>query len=235
MKSISITLLLAACFAAVGAQKKEKPWTEWSRKDAEKILGDSPWGQTQTETDTSEMFYRADPPTGTDARRAQGGATNQAVFVKYRIAFLSARPVRQAFARLISMGDQNEAISAESLQSFVDRNLDEWVAVSVTFEGTDQRHLRKAQQAFNVAVTDTLRNNTYLERTGGKRVFLHQYGPPGKDGMGAKFIFPRVVDGQPFLDEGVKEVRFYAEVGADVKLNMRYKVAQMKYAGRLEY
>jgi hypothetical protein len=33
----------------------------------------------------------------------------------------------------------------------------------------------------------------------------------------------------------VKEVRFYAEVGADVKLNMRYKVAAMEYEGRLEY
>ena len=41
----SILILLAA---SVSAQKL-KPWTEWTAKDAEKVLNDSAWGQTQTE------------------------------------------------------------------------------------------------------------------------------------------------------------------------------------------
>src|SRR5215211_4675164 len=36
---------------------QEKSWTEWTRVEAEKILNHSAWGQTQTETDTSEMVY----------------------------------------------------------------------------------------------------------------------------------------------------------------------------------
>src|SRR6266436_7316922 len=48
-----ITVLLAA---GIGAQQPTV-WTGWSHKDAEKILNDSPWGQTQTDTNTSEMVY----------------------------------------------------------------------------------------------------------------------------------------------------------------------------------
>ena len=49
--------MLAFIAVTSHAQKKYKPWTEWTEKDAQKILDDSPWGQTQTDTDTSEMFY----------------------------------------------------------------------------------------------------------------------------------------------------------------------------------
>src|SRR5215510_10378745 len=85
------------------AQKKQVPWTEWSKKDAEKMLADSPWAQTQVETNLTEMFYaptsnRANAPNRDN--RGEEGATNQEVNLKYYIRFFSARPVREAFARL---------------------------------------------------------------------------------------------------------------------------------------
>jgi hypothetical protein len=51
--------ILFACsilvvFAVSAAAQKTKPWTEWSAKDADKVLNDSGWGQTQTEGETSE-------------------------------------------------------------------------------------------------------------------------------------------------------------------------------------
>ena len=68
MKEIVVACLLAcALVAGAVAQKKMKPWGEWSEKDARKILDVSTWAQTQVETNTSEMFYR---PTTRDA----GGA-----------------------------------------------------------------------------------------------------------------------------------------------------------------
>ena len=54
MKKIAIALAVVFALTLVaGAQKKMKPWTEWSDKDIKKILDDSPWGQTQNETNTS--------------------------------------------------------------------------------------------------------------------------------------------------------------------------------------
>src|SRR2546422_6829755 len=43
--------------AAVTAQKHSTTWMELPKKDAEKILNESPWAHTQVDTDTSEMFY----------------------------------------------------------------------------------------------------------------------------------------------------------------------------------
>ena len=53
---VNIVLAVSLC-TAVNAQKQLKPWTDWTKSDVEKILNDSPWGQTQIDTDTSEMVY----------------------------------------------------------------------------------------------------------------------------------------------------------------------------------
>jgi len=61
--------------------------------------------------------------------------------------------------------------------------------VTVTFEAPDQRYSNSVMQTFNSAVTVTLKNNTYLESSDGKRLFLEEYLPPGKDGFGAGSFF----------------------------------------------
>ena len=245
MKKLSFSILLLATITAFtsNAQKKLKPWQEWSRKDAETILNDSSWGKTQVETDISEMVFRPqaapNPRTGAsnaDPRRDErGGATNQATDVKYRIRFLSAKPIRQAFARMIALDQPTEDPKVKLyMDDFVERKFDQWIAVTVGFESRDQRFSAKAIQAFAAATTGSLKNNTYLERKDGKRVYLHIYQAPSADGLGAKFIFYRIVDERPFLNSESGEVRFVSEI-ATVSLNMRYKVADMMYDGKLEY
>jgi hypothetical protein len=91
-------------------------------------------------------------------------------------------------------------------------------------------------QVIESAATGTLKNTTYLERNDGKRIFLEQYVPPGKDGFGARFIFPRMVDEKPFLSAEFNDVRFVSEYGtSSIKLNMRFKVSDMMMNGKLEY
>lgn len=54
--------------------------------------------------------------------------------------------------------------------------------------------------------------------------------------LGRIFLFfPKNVDGQPLLTKDFSNVRFYSEVGKQVKLDVRFKVADMYYNGRLEY
>ncbi len=92
-----------------------------------------------------------------------------------------------------------------------------------------------AMQAFNSANTGLLKNVTYLERKDGKRQFLEDYKAPISDGLGAKFIFKRIVDGELFVTANSGEVRFYCELNQKTKLNMRFKIADMVYDGQLEY
>lgn len=245
MKKLPSTIVLLATLLTftTNAQKKSKPWQEWSRKDAETILNDSSWGKTQTETDISELMFRPqgapDPRTGASnsdpLRDDRGGATNQATTVRYRIRFLSAKPIRQAFARVIALDQPTEDSKIKAyMNDFVERKFDQWIAVSVGLESRDQRFSGPALQAFASATTASLKSNTYLERRDGKRIFLHTYQAPGADGLGAKFIFERIVDERPFLNDESGEVRFISEVGK-LKLDMRFDVKKMMYDGKLEY
>jgi hypothetical protein len=240
---VSLVLVLLAVLGGATAvgQKQEKSWKEWSRIEAEKILNDSAWGQRQVDTDTSEMFFQ---PT-TDARtsrapnagsRLEQGATNQATSLTFGIRFFSARPVRQAFIRMIQLQRKNlEPDVISRMNAFAELPSIESIIIAVTLEGTDKRSLGKAMQIIESAATGTLKNTTYLERSDGKRLFLEEYVPPGKDGFGARFIFPRIVDERPFLTPEITEVRFVSEFGTAIKLNMRFKVAHMMVDGKLEY
>jgi len=240
-------LALLLTMISVPAQEKDKAWSTWSKKDAEKMLENSPWAQTQTDTDTSQMFYSptSDPrlgarDTSTTGTRLGEGATNQAVNVKFHVRFFSARPIRQALIRLVEirMTDSQQKPSPEATQrmtSFAEVPAADSIILTVTFESNDQRYSGAVMQAFNSAVTGTLKNNTYLERNDGKRLFLEEYVPPGKDGFGARFIFLRQMDGQPFITKDTGEVRFFAQYENGPKIDRRFKIANMIFQGGLEY
>lgn len=251
LTGLAVLLMLVLATAAT-AQKNIKSWMELPKKDAEKLLADSPWAQTQVDTDVSEMFFsptRAGAPSAgrpttgqvsgqqsVNNNRADRGAVNQAVTIKYRICFLSARPVRQAFAKMVlSSQDQADDNLVAQLQSFVDRDFSPYIVIAVSVDASDKRFSGPIMQALNSATTGTLKNSAYLERHDGKRLFLSGYLPPIPDGLGAKFIFPRWVEGGPFLTTRSESVRFVAEFSDLFKLDMRYKVSDMMYDEKLEY
>jgi hypothetical protein len=210
-KCAFVAVMTFVMVAAAIGQKQLKPWTEWSKKDAERILNDSPWGQTQVDTDTSEMVFTPTTQTGggdSGSRREQG-ATNQATSVKFRICWLSARPVRQALAR---QNQLETGLLTEQLRFFAEGPSDKRTVIAVSFESSDRRFSGKVMQGFNSANTGVLKNSTYLERKDGKRIFLQEYVPPQQNRLGvALFIFPRTVDEQPLLTGESGSVRFHTE------------------------
>src|ERR1044071_4621845 len=106
----------------------------------------------------------------TDASNVESGAKNSTMFVKYRIRLLSAKPIREALARMVMLAQPapNPQLS-EQLQGFVDRDFNEYVVVAVTVEASDQRYSAPIGQAFNSATAEMLKKTTYLERKDGKR------------------------------------------------------------------
>jgi hypothetical protein len=241
LATILVTLLAVVAAASVTAQKKDdKPWTDWSKKDAEKILSDSPWAKVQTDTDTSQMFYSPtqDPQrmgrTSNDGSRLAQGATNQAVNVAFQVRFFSARPVRQALARIMEINNKPPADVVAKLHQFAELQSTNSIIVTVTFDSSDQRYTGVVIQQFNSAATGSLKNDAYLQRSDGKQLFLEEYVPPGKDGFGARFIFLREVDGEPFIKDPNGELRFYAKYPNGIKIDRRFKLAEMMYQGQLE-
>jgi hypothetical protein len=240
-KTVAFIMLLLLCVSAIA--QKDKKWTEWNKKEAQKMLEDSPWARKQTDTDASQqMFTPTSAPglngagtTSNDASRAAQGATNQAVNVTYFVRFFSARPIRQALARSVELNQNGmDAEVVSKLHSWADLKSPDSIIITVTFSGNDQRYTNPVMQAFNGANTGTVKNNTYLQRSDGKQLFLQDYVPPGKDGFGARFIFLRLPDEKPFIDANAKEIRFYTQFGV-VRVDRRFKVADMMYEGELEY
>ena len=235
---LTLSLFVATSFA----QKQDKKWSDWSKKEAEKMLTDSPWSQKQTDTDTSEMFYSPTNDsriggrvTSNGASRTAEGAVNSAVTITFHVRLFSARPVRQAHARALELQQSPPPDVVAKLQNWAELKSPDAIIITVTFDAPDQRYQNSVMQAFNSAVTGTLKNNTYLERSDGKRLFLEEYVPPGKDGFGARFIFLRAPNGQPFIENNNGEIHFFSQFPGSGKIDRRFKLANMMYQGELEY
>ena len=233
-KILSIAALLVLGLSTATAQQAGQKWTDWSKKDAQKMLDDSPWGHIQTETDTREMMYS--PTSSSQASRVPSGAVNQPVNLTFRVRFFSARPIRHALARMMELENANlKAEQLTKLHDWAEIKSSDSIIITVSFDSPDGRYSGPAIQDFGSATTATLKNDCYLQRSDGKQLFLQEYAPPGKDGFGARFIFARDVDGQPFINDKSGEIRFYVKFPNLAKIDRRFKVADMMYQGQLEY
>src|SRR5574341_376146 len=105
----AILLLAGASFA-----QKSKPWTEWTEKEATKVLSESAWAQTQIESDSAQQPTQTSAITATTAARredssiaaaknVESGEKKEALTIHYRVRWLSAKPIRAALARMIAL------------------------------------------------------------------------------------------------------------------------------------
>lgn len=245
MKRALFILTAILFIAGPATAQKEKPWTEWSEKEAGKILNDSPWGQTQTEGSseaqpssssavTQTMSARREDQRISAASNVESGETKTRALINYRVRFLSAKPVRAAFVRMIELQGAAPERVAE-LRTFVDRDFADYIVISLSVDGNDRKRVSSATEEISAAEEAVLQKNGYLERKDGTKLFLTNYRAPTKDGLGAKLVFPRSVNGKPFIEPGTGEVRFVLEMGKTIKLSRKFKVSEMMYEGKLEY
>lgn len=233
---LSIPGLLLLFSLTTPAQWDKKPFAEWTEKDAQKLLNDSPWGKTQS-FDSPMELYRG-PQTGRQGTStATTAAPHDAIHVFFRVRFLSAKPVRQALSRMIELkqkaGVKEEM--AEQLKQFASGEFLEYIVIAVTSDASDAG--ANAQQAAALLRRDNaaLKNATFLEIKGGKRIFLQEFQPARADGFGGRFIFQRLVDGKPFITPESEEIHFVAPLSDTYKLDRRFKIKDMMYEGKLEY
>jgi hypothetical protein len=221
-----LIVLILPALTIYGQFYKKKPYSEWSEKETQKMLNDSPWAETYTFT--QQEFVT--PGTNT------GGVDE--THVSFYIRWLSAKPIRQAIAHLMTVQNTSESARAAlkpKLEAFIARSLPEHIVLSINYDSNDGERKGEVMQIMNSLVTSLLKNNTYLVKDNGEKVWIAEYQPPQPDGLGAKFIFPRQLDGKPFLGTNDKEVRLITKLGGRYSLNVRFKVADMMFDGKLEY
>jgi len=249
MRRILFICCVLILFGTTAHAQKNKPWTEWSQKEAEKVLNDSAWGQTQTEggggseqpsqtsaiTSTTAAKERNATNVKAAATSAESGETKApAPSLHLRVRFMSAKPIRAAFVRMLELqGTPAEKVA--QVKPFVDYDFSNYVVVTVNMDGNDRGRMGAIIQELAKTDSAALKTVTYLERKDGKRLELMEYRAPVNDGLGAKFVFARNLNGTPFLDANSGEVRFVTELGKLLKISRRFKVSEMMYDGKLEY
>jgi hypothetical protein len=233
--------LLLAFSLNTPAQWDKKPYTQWSEREATKVLRDSPWAKTQVYTAPNTSFQTGiSGSSGVGATRSGRPPDRpvDALHVNFRVRFLSAKPIRQAASRLIEInkkGTGGEEL-AEVLRNFASGEFLEYIIVSVDVDSEDAgQNVQEAKSLLHRSGTANLKNNTYLEVKGGKKVFLQEFQTPKSDGLGARFIFPRLIDGKPFITPESEEIHFFTELSGTYRLDRRYKTKDMMYEGKFEY
>ena len=183
----------------------KKPFQEWSPKEATRMLDNSPWGKIHTVTISNPAY------TGERSFQTIGsGDLEREKRNLFHLHFLTAKPVRMAVARNLLLGSNGKMQPAE-LQNFVDQPNEQSIVVGLTLssEPPGASSLNGYMAALLKLTTPVLASNTTLATNTGKRVFLSRYDPPGKDGLGAKYYFPRnLPDGEPLVTSADKEIRF---------------------------
>lgn len=241
-KSVVVVVIALLLASVATSQDKMKPWTEWNMKETTRILSDSAWAQTQTQTkeaegSTSAITTTTGSPrsmTPKDPSKDTPGAITS--YIKYFIRLLSAKPIRQAVVRKLQLEQPAVyAQQAEALNAFAEVTSSDYIVIAVAAEAKDQSMGAAAQQAFKSAKLESLQTATYLERKDGARVQLIDFKLPVPDGLGAKFVFPRMLKNEPFIRAEDGHVRFVSQLSDKVKLDARFKVSEMMYNGKLEY
>jgi hypothetical protein len=243
LRMLGVLALLSICSVSTAAQWEKKLYTEWSEREAQKLLDDSPWGKTQSFTASTEL-------TGSGRSGSRETLTNS-FQLNFHIRFFSAGPTRQALARIMELkqrGKLNEEMAGQ-LKKFAAGEFLELVVVTVSCDAEQPGlPLQGALAMLQKLTTADLKSNTFLE-VAGQKVYLQEYQAPRNDGFGARFIFPRLVDNEPYISPKTNEVRFYSELSSgfasrsgpvastaqNYTLNMRFKVSAMNFRGKLEY
>ncbi|MGI8782860.1 MAG: hypothetical protein ACR2L2_04310 [Acidobacteriota bacterium] len=220
-------ITLAVILAQAGVYPGDHKYKTWTLEEALQVLTRSPWAKQHTYT------------------RVVGGIGSgvlgeKEIYSTFFVRILSARPVREAFARVnqIQHGyDQMAAGEKRELDALtfpgVEMDVSRWIILTVSFRSSDRNEELRVKQFFDVQTTETIRNRTFLSTSRLGQVQLAAYYPPREDELGAKFVFPRELEGVPVISSGDSSFAFeLALPGFDPELRTTFTISEMLVDGQ---
>lgn len=222
LKTAVLALALGTVF--LFAQKKgfwsEKPYTEWTEKEVDKLLRDSPWAKTIPLSQGPMLSsQRGRGGEGEDVGGA--GAESYRPQPKLVITWYS-RPVREAAARRLQLAEVSGA--EKQIEQLLKRGDSAFYELLVV--GWSPGRNPEALQA--------LKEGTYLQKKNKEKLFLKNVLTPKERGDPLVLFFDaRAADGSPMLKPEDKEVLLVFKMG-DNTVRTTFKLADMIVNGRLE-
>ena len=257
-QSAAMVFFLICCVTA-SAQWSKKPYAEWSEEEAQRVLADSPWAARvrfldmgRTDSSVSQALppsrnpepyrdYNKYPPADPRLEAPKTSSTKIIGAVDCHIRLLSARPTREAFARSPMIRENGEKITGQ-IKALADADFANYIIIAISCDSKESSGLLvRVQSALTPNPASAggqnrvLLTDTFLETKAGRRVLPQRYQPPRDNRLGALLMFPRLVDGKPFIAPDSGEFRFYMNPYKTFAIDVRFKVKEMSYEGKLEY
>lgn len=226
LSSAIVCVLAALCFAADHPLKKS--FRQWTLEDAVWMLNRSPWAQRETFTDVVGEV-------------GSGVRGEKEILSTYFVRFLSAVPVRQAYLRVKQIQSGYDGMSEDGKRRFDDltapglrMDRGRWIVVAVAFRSNDVDAELSFRQHFQTQTLETLKQTTSLSTARFSELQPIAYFAPEEEAVGARFVFPREVDGVSVVSSEDETVTFEldAPVAAD-RLRSEFSVPKMMVEGKL--
>lgn len=254
--AILLFLSLPAWSSALASEQwwQKRPYLEWSTQETTLILDYSPW------VALAPAGVRQETHSGRPLRG--GGRSGRGVNVHYQFRLLTARPIREAFVRMlclnrdvihpyVNLRDLATPSSPEEQQKCPDKWIsshpntpitagqEKYIIIAVNlrigiFGSLEWREEPEGQELSNTDTLD-LTNSAKLITNSKRKVSLFNYKPPGPDWLGLLLFFPRdLPDGKPLIAPSDKGLYFEAQINRK-KVRVRFDLAKMVYKGKLEF
>lgn len=234
------SLVLTSAYAVCAQQFWEKKdYQHWSKDECQKLLAESPWAREfKIEKTTVELLQETSPA---DRSRVEEP------WVRYRIQFRSALPVRQAVVRLTAIDAKYDGFSEEQKLNF-DNKAEKYISTTfpdtilvhvsydsnvTSFEGDLARYWQNQTPA-------QMQSTTFLMNSRGAKLGPVRYVSGGGTRPEFDLYFPRQINGQPVLlpeDKNVSIELTHPAIGtlASQRIFLEFKTAKMSVGGQLTY
>lgn len=229
----SLAALLAFAFFAASSRAQggwaSKPFEEWTKADAERVLNDSPWVKKQTiklrpPAQRTRVAGGPNPvldgvpiPVQTEGNTAALGGARAPVDYTFTLRLRSALPVRQALARLMQLDKQAAKLGDKERKTHEARVkgtlecpacADNYV-LALSSRSQESPNDDPVYALFNGAQPETFKRYVYLADERGERRALVHLVPPRAPGEEATLFFPRLDEsGRPLLTPDSKKLVF---------------------------
>ncbi len=224
-------ILLAFMAGSTASWTAHEAFSKWPVNRVVQMLNSSPWAKQET-------FTRVISGVGS------GISGEKEIFNTYYVRFLSARPIREAYARLQQIQHGYDKMSPEERASFeavqlpnLDMDVSKWIVLSVSFRSNDPNEESSVRRFFQSETVKTLKTKAFLSTASCSQVELSAYFPQQEESVGAKFIFPREVNGVPVLTSECPNVtlELLDVPGTNARLRATFAVKPMIVGNQLVF
>jgi hypothetical protein len=195
-------------------------------EEAVAVLTESPWAHKETYTSVLGGI-------------GSGIAGEKEIYNTFFVRLLSARPIREAYARMGQLQANYDGMNRDqkrqldrSLEPGLKLDVSRWIIITLSFRSNIPSEELRVRNFFSGQTTESMRNRVRLSTKQYQQLELEAYFPPLEDAVGAKFVFPRRVQGESVLMPEGDNLAFEVDIpGFEPDLRVNFDAGRMALKG----